>query len=168
MWDDLLAMAPGLAASRGLEAPPPGPAGPAGGSGQDRRVSGFVGLGHSARPRRGEATGPNPTDRGQSGPKHHLVVDSNSIPLAVPLSAAKVPDIQRMEATLDAMEPIQCPRGRPRRRPQKLHADKAYDAAKVRQGLRRRGIPPRMARRGVESSERRVATGGGWSGLTRG
>ncbi len=59
-----------------------------------------------------------------------------------------------MEATLDAMEPIQRPRGRPRRRPQKLHADKAYNAAKVRQGLRRRGIPPRIARRGVESSER--------------
>ncbi len=59
-----------------------------------------------------------------------------------------------MEATIDVMEPIRRPRGRPRKRPDKLHADKAYDAAKVRQWLRRRGIRPRIARRGVESSEK--------------
>ncbi|CAO3402612.1 Mobile element protein [Azospirillum palustre] len=44
--------------------------------------------------------------------------------------------------------------GRPRRRPAKLHADKGYDFAHCRQALRRRGIIPRIARRGIESSER--------------
>jgi IS5 family transposase len=44
--------------------------------------------------------------------------------------------------------------GRPRRRPVKLHADKGYDFPSCRQALRRRGISPRIARRGVESSQR--------------
>ena len=59
-----------------------------------------------------------------------------------------------LEPTLDVLTPITRPVGRPRKRPAKLHADKAYDAAAVRQALRRRGIIPRIARRGVESSER--------------
>lgn len=59
-----------------------------------------------------------------------------------------------LEPTLDAIEPIKRPWGRPRKRPAKLHADKAYDSAEKRQELRRRGITPRIARRGIESSER--------------
>jgi IS5 family transposase len=59
-----------------------------------------------------------------------------------------------MEATVDAVEPIKRPCGRPRKRPEKLHADKAYDAAARRRALRQRGITPRIARRGIESSER--------------
>lgn len=81
----MLATTPGLAASRGLEAPPPGAAGPVGGSGQDRLVQGFVGLGDGARPR---------------GAKRHLVVDKNGIPLAVTLSAANVHDVRMLEETI--------------------------------------------------------------------
>ena len=44
--------------------------------------------------------------------------------------------------------------GRPRRRPAKLHGDKGYDYPRCRRALRRRGITPRIARRGVESSSR--------------
>jgi IS5 family transposase len=44
--------------------------------------------------------------------------------------------------------------GRPRKRPAKLHADKGYDFAHCRQALRRRGITPRIARRGIERSDR--------------
>ncbi len=44
--------------------------------------------------------------------------------------------------------------GRPRKRPAKLHADKAYDSAEKRHALRSRGITPRIARRGIDSSER--------------
>jgi transposase len=82
------------------------------------------------------------------------VVDRQGIPLAITLSGANVPDGKMMEATLDALEPIKRPCGRPRKRPAKLHADKAYDAAEKRQVLRQRGITPRIARRGIESSER--------------
>jgi transposase len=44
--------------------------------------------------------------------------------------------------------------GRPRKRPAKLHADKAYDASHLRRALRARSIIPRVARRGIDSSER--------------
>ena len=59
-----------------------------------------------------------------------------------------------LEAMVDAIPPIRRPLGRPRRRPNKLHMDKAGDFARCRQALRRRGITPRIARRGIESSER--------------
>jgi IS5 family transposase len=44
--------------------------------------------------------------------------------------------------------------GRPRKRPAKLHGDKGYDYPRCRRALRRPGITPRIARRGIESSER--------------
>jgi IS5 family transposase len=44
--------------------------------------------------------------------------------------------------------------GRPRKRPAKLHLDKGYDYPRCRRALRRRGITPRIARRGVEPSDR--------------
>jgi IS5 family transposase len=75
----------------------------------------------------------------------------------VRLSAANVHDSQMLEVMLDAIWPIRQPRGgrgRPRRRPAKLHADKGYDYPRCRAACRRRGIVPRIARRGIESSER--------------
>ena len=45
-------------------------------------------------------------------------------------------------------------RGRPCKRPAKLHADKVYDVPRCREALRRRGIKDRIARRGVDGSER--------------
>jgi IS5 family transposase len=50
--------------------------------------------------------------------------------------------------------PIRKPRGRTRKRPENLYADKAYDFPRCRKALRKRGITPRIARRGIESSER--------------
>jgi transposase len=44
--------------------------------------------------------------------------------------------------------------GRRRVRSDAVHADKAYDSAANRAWLRRRGIRPRIARRGIESSAR--------------
>jgi len=64
-----------------------------------------------------------------------------------------VPSPQR-QAVLDDVPPIRTPSGRRRTRPGKVHADKAYDSGATRAYLRRRGIRPRIARRGVESSVR--------------
>jgi IS5 family transposase len=44
--------------------------------------------------------------------------------------------------------------GNLRKRPAKLHADKGYDYAHLRRDLQRGGITPRIAHRGVDSSER--------------
>lgn len=107
-----------------------------------------------AAPGGGEKTGSNPTDRGKSGSKRHLLVDRSGVPLAVRHSAANVHYSRMLETMLDAVSPILSPRGRPRRRPEKLHADKAYDFERCREALRQRGIAPRIARRGLHSSER--------------
>jgi len=64
------------------------------------------------------------------------VVDRNGVPLAVRHTAANVHDSKVFE------------------RPEKLHADKGYDFPRCRRALRERGIKARIARRGVDSSER--------------
>jgi transposase len=82
------------------------------------------------------------------------VVDRAGTPLACLLSPANRHDSLMLEPVLDAIAPIRRPRGRPRRRPDKLHADKAFDHRRCRTGCRRRHIKPRIARRGIESSQK--------------
>lgn len=93
-------------------------------------------------------------DRGKPGMKHHLVVERKGIALAVTMSGANVHDNKMLEVTLDSIELIKGIRGRPCKRSAKLHADKAYDSREKRRELRQRGITPRIARKGVESSEK--------------
>jgi IS5 family transposase len=105
----------------------------------------------------GEQTGKDPTNRGKLGTKRHIVVDRNGLPLAVIISGANVHDSKMLEETVDAIPPLHLPgkrRGRPRKRPVKLHADKGYDYSRCRRALRARAIIPRIARRGIESTER--------------
>ena len=86
-----------------------------------------------------------------------MAVDRNGIPLAVYLSAANAHDSKLLVPLVDAIPSIIGPRGKPRRprkRPAKLHADKAYDSSDLRRSLRARSITPRIARRGVDSGER--------------
>lgn len=59
-----------------------------------------------------------------------------------------------LEEVVDAVPAVRQVWGRPRKRPAKLHADKGYDSRRCRRALTRRGIRPRIARRGVESRER--------------
>ena len=107
------------------------------------------------RPKKGSATGPNPTDRGKAGTKRDLVTDARGTPLVVCLSGANRHDSVMMAPTLDAIPALRNGRrGRPRRRSDKSHADKAYDARPRRYECRARGIVPRIARRGIDSSER--------------
>lgn len=105
-------------------------------------------------PAGGPATGPNPTDRGKTGTKHHVITDGQGLPLAGEQLAANVPEGQHLESLVDAIPPVRGRRGRPRRRPKKLHADKAYDSRANRRAMRRRKIRPRIARRRIESRER--------------
>ena len=83
-----------------------------------------------------------------------MVTDARGTPLGVALSGANRHDSRMLAQTLDAVPPIRSgKRGRPRRRPGKLHADKAHDHRRCRRECRERGITPRIARRGIESSE---------------
>ena len=82
------------------------------------------------------------------------MVDRRGTPLAFKLSGANVHDSKVFDELIDAVPPVRGRRGRPRKRPAKLHADKGYDYARCRAALTRRRIKVRIARRGVESSER--------------
>ena len=82
------------------------------------------------------------------------MVDARGTPLAMTVTGANTHDVTALTATVDALAPVPGLPGRPRRRPAKLHADKAYDARHVRADLRARGIASRIARRGVHSSQR--------------
>jgi transposase len=55
---------------------------------------------------------------------------------------------------INAIPPIRRASGQRRKRPDKLHADKAYDLPRCRRYLRQRGIRNRIARKGIESSQR--------------
>jgi len=80
-------------------------------------------------------------------------VDRGGLPLALVLTGANRHDSVALTATVDAIHPVRQRRGRPRKRPAKLHADKGYDFKRCRTDLRARGITPRIARRGIESSQ---------------
>ena len=83
-----------------------------------------------------------------------MLVDRQGHPLSVLTTAANVNETTKLIRLVDAVVPIKQRRGRPRRRPDKLHADKGYDSKKNRRLLRRRGIMPRIARRGKESNQK--------------
>ena len=82
----------------------------------------FFGLCNHPGIKGGQKTGANPTDKGKSGTKRHLVVDRRGIPLSMMLTAANVRDSMVFEELLDSIRPIKHPKGRPRKRPEKLHA----------------------------------------------
>lgn len=58
-------------------------------------------------------------------------------------------DVTQLMLLLDAIPHIRGTRGRPRRRPRRLFADRGYDYDKYRRLLRARGITPKIARRGA-------------------
>jgi transposase len=73
------------------------------------------------------------------GTKWMLVVDSNGLPLGFHLDSANTAEVKLAEWTLDTIS-VSRPRGRPRRRPDKLVADRGYDSSALRCALRRKGI----------------------------
>lgn len=98
----------------------------------------------------GEKTGPNPTDRGKLGSKHHLVTDAQGIPLATTLTGANAHDVTQLVPLVDSIPPVRGKPGHPRHRPERVQADRAYDSDPHRRELRRRKIEPVLARRNTE------------------
>ena len=82
------------------------------------------------------------------------MVDRTGTPLGLTLSGANRHDSMMLAPTLDAVPGIRNGRGRPRRRPDKLHADKAYDHRRCRNECRARRVKPRIARRGQDTSSK--------------
>ncbi|CAD0346996.1 hypothetical protein CFBP2533_32170 [Xanthomonas hortorum pv. pelargonii] len=76
------------------------------------------------------------------------------VPLAVRLTGTNRHDSVVFEESIDALPPIGGKPGRPRRWPDKLHADQAYDIARCRTFLKQRGIIARIARKDIERNHR--------------
>ncbi|MFE2869866.1 IS5 family transposase [Embleya sp. NPDC059259] len=104
--------------------------------------------------KKGELTGPNPVDRGKYGSKIHLLTERSGLPLSIGISGANTHDSQALIPLVEGIPPIRSRRGPRRRRPAKLHGDKAYDHRFIRAFLRQRRITHRIARRGIDSSTR--------------
>jgi transposase len=88
-------------------------------------------------------------DRGRNGSKHHLLVDPSGLPLAWTLTGGNRNDVTQLIPLLERIPPVAGRVGRPRRRPDRVTADRGYDHDKYRRQLRERGITPEIARRGV-------------------
>ncbi|WP_411146973.1 IS5 family transposase [Streptomyces sp. x-80] len=99
--------------------------------------------------KRGAHTGPSPVDRARPGSKHHVIVDRHGTPLAVTLTGGNRHDVTQLMPLLDAVPRIRGLRGRPLHRPRRLFADRGYDFDKYRRLIRKRGITPKIARRGA-------------------
>lgn len=70
-----------------------------------------------------------------------VVVDGKGVPSGNHLGAASPAEVKLAEITLAAIRvPNRCRRGRPRQKPQRLIADKAYDSDPLRARLEKRGI----------------------------
>lgn len=78
------------------------------------------------------------------------MTDGNGIPLAATITGANRHDVTQLIALVDSIPPIYGKPGRPRRRPDALYGDRAYDSQWHREQLRRRGIRPQLARRNTE------------------
>src|SRR6266545_1634647 len=123
------------------------------------RPAGWTGRGSAwtasaCAPFGGDQVGANPVDRAKPGSKLHLAVDGGGLPLSLLVTGANTNDSTMFEALLDDLPAVRTPAGQRRRRPDKCHADKAYDHRRCRAYLSGRGIKVRIARCGIESSRR--------------
>lgn len=81
---------------------------------------------------------------------HHLLTDPSGIPLAISLTGGNRNDVTQLLPLVDGLAPVKGKVGRPRQRADALLADRGYDHDKYRRELRKRGVKPIIARRGVE------------------
>ncbi len=95
----------------------------------------------------GSQTGPSPVDRARNGSKHHLLVDATGIPLAWTLTGGNRNDVTQLLPLIERVPPVRGKPGRPRRRPDRVLADRGYDSNALRRQLHDRGIEPEIANR---------------------
>ena len=72
------------------------------------------------------------------------------MPLAISLTGGNRNDVTQLLPLIDGIGPVAGKVGRPRKRAERLLADRGYDFDKYRRELRRRGVAPKIARRSTE------------------
>jgi len=85
------------------------------------------------------------------GSKHHVVTDANGIPFAVKVTGANRHDVTRLLPLVESIPPIAGKLGRPRKRPDCVQGDRAYDSQPHRNALRNLGIGSILAKRRTEN-----------------
>jgi len=103
-------------------------------AGMGRNLSGWQ---LRVRQKRGAAVGK--TKRGK-GTKWMVLVDGQGIPLGAQLASASPAEVTLAEATIAAVRVPCWGRGRPRQKPKRVIADRAYDSNPLRDRLHKRGI----------------------------
>ena len=102
-------------------------------AGGDRRLTP---SGHEGRPE----TGPSPVDRARTGSKRHLITEAHGIPLQASLTGGSRNDVTQLMPLIQDIPPVRGRRGRPRRRPGTVYADRVYDHDKYRKQVRAVGV----------------------------
>src|SRR5438105_1857275 len=98
-------------------------------------------------PEGGDDTGPNPTDRGKCGSKHHILTDAQGIPLNATVTAANVNEVTEALNVLVNKPAVGGKPGPKREVPERLQADTGYDSEPLRVVLRWLGITPVLGQR---------------------
>lgn len=92
----------------------------------------------------------------------HLAVDGRGLPLSLVVTAGNVNDSTMFDGVLGAVKVPRTTVGRPRRRPDRVLADKAYSSRAIRASLRRRGMRATIPERSDQVAHRkRRGTRGG-------
>lgn len=91
---------------------------------------------------------------GQPGSKMHVLSDANGLPLPVGVSAGNTHDSEGLKPMVAGHQTRHDPHRGRYFKPQLLHADKPYDRPDLRKWLRGKRVGVRIARKGIESSER--------------
>ncbi|WP_406229268.1 transposase [Streptomyces anthocyanicus] len=104
------------------------------------------------RPRQGQKWGrkhrSEPRGPRQAGSKMHVLSDANGLPLLVGVSAGNTHDSEGLKPMIEGHQTRHDPHHGRYFKPQRLHADKAYDRADLRTWLRGKRIGVRIARKG--------------------
>lgn len=76
-----------------------------------------------------------------------MLTDARGTPLWVSLTGSHRHDVTRLLPLIDSLGPVRGKRGRPRRKPRMLYADRGHDYDLYHRRLRELGITPKIVRR---------------------
>jgi transposase len=85
----------------------------------------------------GPKAGRNPTDRGKSGTKHHLLTDAKGTPLVVIITGAERNDHTQLLPLAEHLPAVRGKPGRPKQKPKAIYADRGYDSEPHRRQLKK-------------------------------
>ncbi len=101
----------------------------------------------------GGSRGPSPVDRAKPGSKHHVITEASGIPLASSVTGANAHDVTETVPLFNKLPEVAGKVGRPRRKPDALQGDLAYDSEMHRQSLERIEVEAVLPEKGVDDQE---------------